>query len=145
MKVESILETKGRKVETIPPEAELPLVIHKLVSLGIGSLVVSQDGRKVQGLVSERDIVRAVNRHGERSLDLQAKDVMVRNGPTCSAQNTVQHVMALMTRTRHRHLPVLDDAGNLDGMVSLGDVVKRRLEEMELETSVLRDAYLARR
>ncbi len=145
MKVESILDAKGRRVETVPPDAQLQMVVHKLISLGIGSLVVSDDGRKFQGMVSERDVVRGLNRHGAQVLELRAKDVMTRSSPTCSAGDTLQHVMALMTRSRHRHVPVLDEKGELDGILSIGDVVKHRLEEMELETNVLRQAYLLRR
>ena len=145
MKVEVVLAAKGRDVETTTPDAEMRLVIHKMTTLGIGALVVSPDGRKVTGTVSERDVVRAINKHGAAVLDLHARDVMSRNTPTCSPDDLLQQVMAQMTRTRHRHVPVVDDDGNLCGIVSIGDVVKRRLDEMELEASVLRDAYIARR
>lgn len=144
MKVESILKAKGPAVETTAPDADLQLVLHKLATLGMGSLVVSRDGRKLEGVISERDIVRALNRHGPRFFDLRVKDVMSSNGPTCSPDDTLGHVMALMTRTRHRHVPVID-GGGLCGIVSIGDVVKHRLGEMEMERDVLRDAYTARR
>ena len=113
--------------------------------MGIGALVVSADDRTVKGTISERDVVRGLNKHGAAVLDLRAADVMSRNPPTCSSGDSLQHVMAEMTRTRHRHVPDLDDEGNLCGIVSIGDVVKYRLDEMELETSVLRDAYRAHR
>ena len=142
MKVEGILEAKGRHVETTTPGAELQLVMHKLTTRGIGALVVT-NGTKVEGTISERDIVRGLARHGPRVLDLRVRDVMSRNGPTCSPDDSLQHVMAEMTRTRFRHLPVVDAAGELCGIVSIGDVVKHRLSEMELETRVLRDAYIA--
>ncbi|MGH9278413.1 MAG: CBS domain-containing protein [Acidimicrobiales bacterium] len=145
MKVESILKAKGRQVETTSPEADLRLVIHKMSSLGIGALVVSPDGRTVSGTIAERDIVRGLKKHGTALLDLRVSDVMSRNVPTCSTHDLLQHVMAEMTRTRHRHLPVLDDQGELCGIVSIGDVVKHRLDEMSLEASVLRDAYFTRR
>lgn len=145
MKVERILEAKGSGVETTAPEAELQLVVHKLATRGLGCLVVSRDGGRVEGVVSEREIVRGLNRHGPHLLTMQVKDVMSRAAPTCRRDDTLQHVMAVMTRTRHRHLPVLDDDGHLCGIVSIGDVVKHRLEEMELERDVLRDAYVARR
>src|SRR5207248_2350195 len=121
------------------------LVIHKLVSLGIGSLVVSADGRRVEGMISERDVVRGLNKHGVRFLDLGVADVMARNVPYCTPDDTLQNVMGVMTRTRHRHLPVLDKEGQLCGLVSIGDVVKHRLDEMELERNVLRDAYVTHR
>lgn len=145
MKVQSILKTKGRSVEITAPDADLRLVLHRLSALGIGALVVSPDGRAVVGTISERDIVRALNKHGADMLDMQAKEVMSRRVPTCSPDDLLQHVMEEMTRSRHRHIPVVDDEGALCGIVSIGDLVKHRLEEMELETSVLRDAYLARR
>lgn len=145
MRVEAILKAKGRRVETTTPEADLRLVVHKLSSLGIGALVVSADGRTANGTISERDIVRGLSKHGGSLLDLRARDVMSRNPPTCSPNDLLQHVMAQMTRTRHRHVPVVDENGELCGIVSIGDVVKHRLDEMELETSVLRDAYIARR
>lgn len=145
MKVELILKAKGRAVETTAPDADMRLVVHKLSSLGIGALVVSPDGRRVSGTVSEREIVRAINKHGAEVLDLTAADVMSRNAPTCSANDLLQDVMAQMTRTRHRHVPVLDENGDLAGIVSIGDLVKYRLDEMEMEANVLRDAYIARR
>ncbi len=145
MRVETILKAKGQAVETAAPDADVRLVVHRLSGLGIGALVVSPDGREVRGTISERDIVQGLNKHDARVLDLAASDVMSRNVPTCSTSDLLQHVMAVMTRTRHRHLPVLDENGDLCGIVSIGDVVKHRLDEMELETNVMRDAYIARR
>ena len=144
MEVASILNAKGRRVETTGPDTDVRLVLHKLATLGIGSLVVSADGRRVDGLISERDIVCGLNRHGQQFLDLRASEVMSRNRPTCSLTDTLQQVMAVMTRTRSRHLPVVDSQGALCGIVSVGDVVKHRLSEIELERDVLRDAYVAR-
>ncbi len=145
MRVENILDTKGRKVETIELDADLRLVVNKLATLGIGSLVVSDDGRKLAGVISDRDVVRGLNKHGEAFLDLRVKDVMTRGAATCAPGDTLQHVMGLMTRTRQRHLPVIDEKGAICGIVSIGDVVKHRLEEMELEVNVLRDRYIASR
>jgi CBS domain-containing protein len=144
MHIAGILERKGSAVETTPPDASLASAVHRLVALGIGALVVSPDGRRVDGIVSEREVVRALSRHGATALDRRVADVMVRTVPTCAPADSVKHVMAVMTRTRHRHLPVIDRSG-LCGLVSIGDVVKFRVDEAELETSVLRDAYLARR
>ena len=145
MKVEAILKAKGQRVETTSPETNLRLVVHKLSSLGIGALVVSADGRTIKGTISERDVVRGLEKHGRALLDLKASDVMSHNPPTCSRNDLLQTVMAVMTRTRHRHIPVVDEDGAVCGMVSIGDVVKYRLDEMELETNVLRDAYIAHR
>jgi len=145
MEVASILNAKGRHVETVGPDSDVRLVLHKLATLGIGSVVVSTDGRRVEGVVSERDVVTGLNRHGARFLDLRARDVMSRNVPTCTPTDTLVAVMAVMTRSRFRHLPVVDADGWLCGIVSIGDVVKHRLNEIELERDVLRDAYVARR
>lgn len=144
MKVDSILEVKGRAVETVRPETSLEMTVHKLSSLGFGALVVSSDGEHIEGVVSERDIVRGLSKHGTRLLDLTVRDVMSRHVPVCSPDDSLRHVMAEMTRSRQRHLPVAA-AGKLVGLVSIGDVVKHRLEDMELETNVLRDAYRSSR
>jgi CBS domain-containing protein len=140
MNVERILEAKGRAVATIPPDAHVAFAAHKLTAMGIGALVVSADGVRVEGVVSERDLVRGLTKHGARLLDLQVADVMWKGGPVCSPADTIKKVMADMTRTRNRHVVVLE-GGRLCGIVSVGDIVKHRLEELELETSVLRDAY----
>lgn len=141
MKVEGILKSKGSQVETIGPDALVMLAVDRLSTKGIGALVVSGDGRSVDGVMSERDVVRGLARHGPRLLELPVSDVMSRHVPVCSPDDTLKHVMAQMTRTRNRHLPVVSD-GRLAGVVSLGDIVKHRLEELELEANVLREAYI---
>jgi CBS domain-containing protein len=143
IKVQGILNSKGHDVHTIRPDALVTMVVHRLTSLGIGALVVSADGTTLEGVVSERDIVRGLTKHGPRLLDMTAMDVMNRHVPTCSPDDNVKAVMAQMTRTRNRHLPVVQ-GGALAGLVSIGDIVKSRLEELELETNVLRDSYIAR-
>jgi CBS domain-containing protein len=143
MKVEEILRAKGAEVETIRPEAKVVMAVHRMRMQNVGALVVSRDG-KVEGVLSERDIVRGLTRHGADLLDMSVVAVMSRPVPVCSPDDSLVTVMAQMTRTRNRHVPVVDAAGELCGIVSVGDVVKHRLEEMELETNVLRDAYLAR-
>jgi len=144
MKVENILQSKGRAVETISPGATMGHAIHRLMSAGIGALVVCDDGKTVLGIISERDIVWTLSRRGAEILDLHVEDCMIRGGPVCAPDDTIQDAMAQMTRRRQRHLPVLQD-GKLCGLISLGDVVKNRLDELELETNVLRDAYITRR
>jgi len=144
MKVENILHAKGWAVETISPEASMVLAIHRLTTAGIGALVVSSDGESVEGTLSERDIVRALSRHGARALELRVADCMTRGASVCSPDALVQDVMAEMTRRRQRHLPVVVQ-GKLCGLISVGDVVKNRLDELELETNVLRDAYIVHR
>ena len=143
MKVGSILDAKGRSVETIRPDASVDLAIHRLTDKRIGVLVVSADGRRLDGVISERDLVRAIAHHGPRLFEMPVSKVMS-PAVVCSPDTTIRDAMATMTRTRHRHLPVVAD-GVVVGLVSIGDVVKHRLEEMELEASVLRDAYIATR
>ena len=143
MKVEGILQNKGREVETVRPDAKVLMALHRMRMQNVGSLVVSRDGVRVEGVLSERDVVRGLARHGADLLDMSVVAVMSRNVPVCSPDDSLTSVMAQMTRTRNRHVPVVED-GCLCGIVSVGDVVKHRLEELELETHVLRDAYLSR-
>lgn len=145
MKVDSILKAKGHRVETVQPDAPTVTAIHKLASLGVGALVVSPDGERVEGILGEREVVRALARHGVRLLDVPVSEVMSRGVPVCSPSDPITAVMAVMTRTRNRHVPVVTPEGKLCGLVSLGDVVKHRLDDMELEASILREAYIAGR
>lgn len=144
MKVENILQGKGSQVVTIEPESSMSIVIHRLMSMGIGAVVVSKDGVHVSGLISERDVVDGLNKFKERVVDMKARDIMSRDVPVCSADDPISRVMSQMTTTRSRHLPVVRN-GELYGIISIGDVVKHRLEEMELEANVLRDHYIAGR
>ncbi|MGH8991993.1 MAG: CBS domain-containing protein [Acidimicrobiia bacterium] len=141
MTVDMIIRAKGREVETIRPEATVTMAIQLFGAKGIGALVVTSDGEQVEGVLSERDVVQGLARFGGDVLGMAVSELMSRPAPICAPNDSVKHVMATMTRTRHRHLPVVD-GGRLAGIVSIGDVVKSRLEELELETNVLRDAYL---
>lgn len=143
MKVDAILQAKGGAVETIRPDAKLLLAVHRMRLQNVGALVVSRDGSQVEGVLSERDIVRGLTRYGGDLLEMGVAAVMSRGVPVCAPDDSLASVMAQMTRTRNRHVPVVED-GRLCGIVSVGDVVKHRLEEMELEANVLRDAYLSR-
>ncbi len=143
MKVEGILKAKGHDVQTIGPDPTVVLAVDRLSSMQIGALVVSADGGRVEGVISEREVVRGLARHGERLLDLKVSDVMARHVPVCSPDDHIQDVMAQMTRTRNRHVPVVQH-GRLYGLVSIGDLLKNRLEELELQTNVLRDSYISR-
>ncbi len=146
MKVREILDAKGRGVVTIRPETTVSTALHRLVQERIGALVVSEDGQRVAGVVSESDIVRALAAEGAALVagGRRVADLVTREVATCTPEDTVKHVMAEMTRRRVRHLPVVED-GRLVGIVSIGDVVKSRLEEAEEETTMLRDTYLASR
>lgn len=144
MKVEAILRGKGNRVVSVRPDLAVISVAQRLKTERIGAVVVSDDDRRVLGMLSERDIVHALATQGERALGLVAADLMTRTVITCSPDDTVAHLMQVMTQRRIRHLPVLRD-GVLAGLVSIGDVVKNRIEESEMETRVLRDAYIAAR
>jgi CBS domain-containing protein len=142
MTVEQLLNTKGREVATIEPDATVAMAAHRLRARRVGALVVSRGGGVIAGIISERDIVRGLAEHGRDLLDRRVSDLMTRSVTTCSPTDSVRDLMAVMTQRRIRHLPVASE-GTLCGIVSIGDVVKNRLEEMQLETGVLRDAYLA--
>jgi CBS domain-containing protein len=143
MKVTSILKIKGDAVVTVKAEATIAMIVRELATKSIGAVVVSEDGVNLLGLVSERDIVQALRVYGARTLDLLASDIMVRRPVTCQLDDSVTRVMAEMTRHRVRHLPVTE-GGRLHGIVSIGDVVKHRLDELETEANILREAFLAR-
>jgi CBS domain-containing protein len=143
MKVADILHNKGQEVETIRPDAKVLTAVHRMRMQNVGALVVSRDGERVEGVLSERDVVRGLTRHGGDLLEMSVVAVMSRGVPVCAPGDSLTVVMSQMTRTRNRHVPVVDD-GRLCGILSVGDVVKHRLEEMELETKVLRDAYMTR-
>jgi CBS domain-containing protein len=137
MKVEAILRGKGRTVETIPPEMTVEEAVSELAARRIGALVVSSDGERVEGLISEREVVRGLAGYGAGLLSMTVEQVMSHHVPHCSPQDTVEHLMQEMTVTRRRHFPVVDD-GRLCGIVSIGDLVKNRLEELEYEVVALR-------
>ncbi len=143
MRVEAMLAAKGDKVVTARPDAAIATVIRMLKLEGIGALVVSEDGVRILGIISERDIVRALVDHGADVLNMRVAELMTRSVKTCAPEANINDVMAEMTSSRVRHLPVVRD-GELCGIISIGDVVKNRLEELETETSVLRD-YIAGR
>ena len=143
MKVETMLAAKGDKVVTLRPDATVATVIRMLKLEGIGALVVSEDGEKILGIISERDVVRALVDHGGEVLKVRVAELMTRSVKTCTPDANIKDVMDEMTRSRVRHLPVVRD-GKLCGIISIGDVVKNRLEELETETSVLRDYIVGR-
>lgn len=144
MKVETILRAKGSEVETVRPDSPVRMAVHRLTVLGIGALIVSDDGERLAGMLSERDVVRGLARHGSRLLDMRVAEVMSTAASVCSLTTSIEEAMAEMTRSRNRHLPVIEE-GRLRGLISIGDVVKHRLDEMKLEAAVLRDAYIVGR
>jgi CBS domain-containing protein len=143
MKIADILATKGSSVHSVRPWATVAELVDRLGELHIGALLVLDESGAIRGIVSERDVVRALGRHGAELLTMPVTAVLTSEVRTCSPQETVAVAMARMTAGRFRHLPVLD-GGALVGMVSIGDLVKNRVREMELETGVLRDVVIAR-
>jgi CBS domain-containing protein len=143
MSVQDILRKKGADVATITPDISVKRAADWLRTKNIGALVVMGDD-VVLGLVSEREIVHAMSRHGESATAMPVSEIMRHGVITVSAAESVAHVMSLMTRHRARHVPVMRD-GKLAGIISIGDVVHHRLDDLELETHVLRDARIAAR
>ena len=143
MSIEDILRRKGTEVTTIGPEASTKSAADWLRAKNIGALVVTRENA-VLGLISEREIVHAFSRYGETAASMPVKEVMQYGATTVSPDESVNRVMNLMTHHRVRHMPVLR-GGKLIGIVSIGDIVKHRLEDLELETNILRDAYNAAR
>jgi CBS domain-containing protein len=137
MNVEAILRNKGRGVATIRPDAPITAALALLTERNIGALVVSTDDKAVEGIVSERDIVHGLADRGSRFLSEQVAAAMTRRVVTCSPQDDVADLMVLLTNRRFRHLPVVED-DRLCGIVSIGDLVKSRLDEIEHEARSLR-------
>jgi len=140
MFVSDILAQKGGLVFTVTPGTTLAQIGQQLTTRRIGSVLVMADADRVAGIVSERDLVRAIAKHGAEALHLEARQVMTRGVETCHPDDSIEHAMELMTRGRFRHLPVLDH-DELIGLISIGDVVKARLEEARHETEALK-AYI---
>ena len=141
MTVKAILSRKGRDVATIAPTANLSDAVKLLAERRIGALVVTGPDNRVAGILSERDIVRALATRGPDALQETVASVMTRKVSTCSESDTVALLMERMTDGKFRHLPVVEQ-GRLAGIISIGDVVKLRVEEIEGETNALRE-YIA--
>jgi CBS domain-containing protein len=137
MRVAEVLRQKGSRTVTIRPDQSINQAVEALREHGFGALVVSADGEQIDGIISERDIVRAVGLRSDL-LDLQVADLMTAEVVTCSLSDQVEALMAQMTQFRIRHLPVVDE-GRLCGLVSIGDVVKHRVSQLEDETRALQD------
>lgn len=141
MNVASILKLKGRNVTTVSPSATLTEVSHKLAEKKIGAIVVVGSAGNVDGIISERDIVRAIGDRGEDALRTPVSEVMTRDVVSCSETSEIDDLMEMMTKGRFRHLPVIQENA-LVGIISIGDVVKYHLAEVEMEVSAMRN-YLA--
>ncbi len=141
MTVRQVLSGKGADVVTIAPDKTLAQAAKLLADKRIGAVVVSSDEKAVAGILSERDIIRALARNGAAALDQKVADSMTRDVVTCSMQADADHLMRLMTDGKFRHVPVVED-GVLVGIVSIGDVVNRRLSDIEAEQQALKQ-YIA--
>lgn len=141
MNVEKILDRKGRKVTTADVETSLGDIVKTLVSQKIGAIVLTSSAGQVTGIVSERDVVRAISEEGSAILSEPVSRYMTKRVVTCAMDDTVAELMSSMTAGRFRHLPVVD-GGRLAGIISIGDVVKERIAEAEQEVQAMRE-YIA--
>jgi CBS domain-containing protein len=142
MQVRAILAAKGRDVVTIEPDARVMEAANLMRRVDIGALVVADAHGAMLGMLTEREITRGLANCSYRLIDMRVAQIMSRTVVTCGPEDDVTTAMALMTHRRTRHIPVVDN-GRLCGIVSLGDVVKSRLDDVELEVRVLRDLHLA--
>lgn len=138
MQVSVLLQGKGAEVITVTPDAVTVDVVTMLAERRIGAVVVSSDGASIDGVLSERDIVRALATEGAAALDRAVAHWMTSEVVTCTPESTVEELMATMTDRRIRHVPVVVD-GALGGVISIGDVVKDRISALEHETKALHD------
>lgn len=141
MTVRKILNLKGSSVLTIAPEKKLLEAIALLTKERIGALIVTGNKGEVLGILSERDIVRLLSNKDANRFDNPVSSAMTSEVKSCRPEDTIQHVMQVMTMSRFRHMPVVEN-GKLVGVISIGDVVKLRLEEMERESDHLKE-YIA--
>lgn len=144
MKVQDLLKAKKNgAVLTVRPEDTILNLLHRLRVEGVGAMVVSRDGNSLDGIISERDVVRALAVDGAKVLSFLVSDLMTKSVITCSPEDSIANVGRMMTARRVRHLPVGDADGRLVGLISIGDVLKHRIDEIEFEATVLRDLAIA--
>jgi CBS domain-containing protein len=141
MTVRHILSEKGNEVVTLTPDLSVKEAVATLAKHRIGAIVVTNGAGVIRGIISERDIVRRLAEDGPKSLDKKVSEVMTANVKVCAEDHTVNEVMEIMTNGRFRHLPVERD-GRLIGVISIGDVVKRRIAEVQREAEEIR-SYIA--
>ena len=144
MQVENILQRKRPAVLWVSPVLSIGEVAERLRSADVGVMIVSNDGESLKGLISERDIAHGLAVHGAALLSLKVSDLMTRSVITCALEDSVADIERIMTMRRIRHIPVVD-GGKVVGVVSIGDVLKSKISEIELEANVLRDLTVARR
>ncbi len=138
MTVSIILANKGREVVSIEPNASLAEAVRLLGGKRIGAALILGADRRIAGIISERDIVRVLAERGAAVLEEPVSQTMTRKVESCNESDTVAHIMERMTQGKFRHMPVVDQ-GQVVGLVSIGDIVKHRLHEMERESTAMRD------
>ena len=144
MKIADILRSKGSIVKTVAPHETALLLSGQLRAAQIGALVVSSDGNSIDGIVSERDLAYGLATHGAKLPTIPVSELMTKGVVVCSPEDSITDVMKLMTQRRIRHVPV-KDGGQLVGIISIGDILKHRLGELQVEANVLRDYAAAAR
>ena len=137
MKISELIA--GKRVETISPSASIHDLVNALNVHHVGALVVSPDGKKIEGIVSERDVVRAMPGKLDQLIGMHVRDLMTVEVVTCKSDATVSELMKIMTERRIRHIPVVDANENLISIISIGDVVKEHISELDTERKALRD------
>ncbi len=137
MTVRAILDTKGHQIESVEPDVKLSAAIKALTERKIGAVLVMSQGR-IEGILSERDIVRALGERGAAVLEEPVSAVMTRKVVSCKEADTVAAIMEMMTSGKFRHLPVVED-DRVVGLISIGDIVKWRVGEYEAEQEALRE------
>ena len=142
MLVADILAAKSDSVVTTNPNERVAIVTHRLRAKQIGAAVVSPNDRQVAGIISERDIIYGIAQYGSNALDMPVASLMNRSPEMCSPDDTIVSIMARITNRRVRHIVVVEDS-RLTGVVSIGDVLKHRLDELQTEANVLRDYAIA--
>ena len=141
MRINDLLRQKGGLVVTIRPDQPVTELLDSLATNGVGALVVSQDGQSIDGIVSERDVVRKLQRFGPDLLQEPVSEIMSKHVRTCPPETELDELMRMMTKGRFRHVPVVD-GDRLVGIVSIGDVVKHRIDELQGERDQLQ-AYIS--
>lgn len=141
MNVASVLKSKGSKVATAQTSATVQHIAEKLAAEKIGAIVICDDDKLLVGIISERDVVKAIAKGGGGILSKPVSEIMTKDVTTCSEEHSIDELMAIMTTGRFRHVPVLS-GDQIVGIVSIGDVVKNHIAEVELEVSAMK-GYLA--
>jgi CBS domain-containing protein len=138
MLISDVMRSKGDLVVTVAPDQSVKALIDLLDEHRIGAAVVSNDGKTIAGIVSERDVVRRLHRDGAAVLEQQVSDIMTADVRTCAPEDNIEHTARVMTDARVRHLPVVS-GGELVAIISIGDVVKHRIDELQVERDQLVD------